>query len=107
MTDNTCACCGQTLPPARPKGLQLPPGYAVIFDRVHRAGQYGISQIDLFDHVYGNTPSGGPDCGMASLRTRIYYLNKRYLHRKGLRIRAKSGRGSMGYRIQYLNEPAA
>ncbi len=100
MTDQICACCGQTLPPARPKGLQLPAGYAVIFDRVHRAGKYGVSQVDLFDYVYGLTPNGGPDSGIVSLRARICALNKRYLKKHGLRIRAKSGRGSMGYKIE-------
>ncbi len=102
MTGEICKCCGQTLPPPRPKGLQLPPGYAVIFDRVHRAGKYGITQVDLFDHVYGNTPSGGPDCGLTSLRTRIHYLNKRYLYGRGMMIRARPGRGSTGYRVEYL-----
>lgn len=99
-----CRCCGQTLPPPRPESLALPPGYSIIFDRVHRAGKYGIWQRELFEHVYGNTPNGGPDSGASSLRTRIFYLNKRYLLKHGMRIRAKSGRGSTGYVLQFLTE---
>jgi hypothetical protein len=96
MTD-CCPICGQTLPPERPLGLHLPPGYAVIFDRVQRAGRHGISARDLYDHVYGYTSSGGPECGLVVLRTRIHYLNKRHLRRHGMKIQAGAGRGSTGY----------
>ena len=104
MTDNTCKCCGQTLPPARPEGLRLPPGYGVIFYRVYRAGKHGVSQDLLFDHVYGDHPDGGPDCGVVSLRARICALNKRHLHKHNMRIRAKRGRGSCGYVLEFLVE---
>lgn len=104
MSTEICKCCGQTLPPPRPEGLRLPPGYAVIFDRVYRAGRNGVPQQTLFDYVYGNTPNGGPDSGVTSLRTRIFYLNQRHLKKHGMRIRAKSGRGSTGYVLQFLVE---
>ena len=101
MTDQTCQCCGQTLPPPRPANLRLSAGYALIFDRVHRAGKHGVSQVALFDWVYGHTPSGGPDSGLVVLRTRICYLNKK-LRPHGLEIRAPSGAGSPGYRLMDL-----
>ena len=98
MSEQVCACCGQTLPPARPKDLRLSAGYALIFDRVHRAGKHGVNQQVLFDWVYGSNPNGGPDSGMVVLRTRICYLNKK-LRQHGLEIRAPSGAGSPGYRL--------
>lgn len=98
MSDQICKCCGQTLPPPRPKNLRLSAGYALIFDRVHRAGKHGVSQAVLFDWVYGSNPNGGPDSGLVTLRTRICYLNKK-LRLHGLEIRAPSGAGSPGYRL--------
>lgn len=95
MTDSkVCSCCGQTLPPARPKDLQLPAGYAVIFDRVYRAGKHGIHRQQLFDYIYGADPNGGPDTGLNTLRSRICYLNRR-LRKYGLEI------SSPGYTSHY------
>ena len=100
MTNQICKCCGQTLPSPRPKDLQLPTGYALIFDRVHRAGKHGIHRQQLFDYLYGDDPNGGPNTGLSTLRSRICYLN-RHLRKHGLEI------ASPGYTSRYaLHEVA-
>jgi len=89
MTEQVCKCCGQTLPLVAPFGLYLTRGEAVIFERVARAGPYGIHVNELVAHVWADDPDGGPLWARKSLHTRIFHLNQK-LRTKGYTINCRS-----------------
>ena len=97
----TCKCCGQTLPPAYPDGLQIRGGHIRIYEVVRRAGKYGVSTDTLVDAVYGDDPNGGPGDAKNTLSCRIVYLNKK-LKPFGQRITCGGGRSVGTYKLVAL-----
>ena len=92
--DRVCLSCGQRMPPPSSifDGVPLTPGQRRIAERVLRAGERGISGRRLFDILYDDEAGGGPLTGLATLRTRVHYLNKQ-LAAIGKEVRAAKGGG--------------
>jgi hypothetical protein len=88
------------MPPEFPGLYQLSPLQLRIFNSVRSAGQHGLTSDQLFDHVYGNDPDGGPASGQRSMHVIICQMNKK-LAPQNLAVRGERvGGGRAGiYRL--------
>ena len=84
-----CPHCGQTLPPAFPD-VHLTPQQARIYERVRKAGKWGIRSDDLIDWLYADREDGGPDSAVKVLHCQVSKMNKR-LKPFGKAVRAPPG----------------
>lgn len=91
-----CPCCNRPLPPEVQLGGRL---RQLIYDLVVRRGV--VTSQELFDHLYGDDPNGGPLCGRVALRANIWHINQA-LKAHGVAIRGRRGRGSDGYELVAL-----
>lgn len=100
MTEQTCKCCGQTLP--QPLAIETLKGrQRQLVDAVWKSGQHGIDFNQLLHVAYGDDPEGGPLWASTSLRVRLRYINKNHLIPHGYMIKSShTGGGAFGrYRI--------
>jgi len=84
-----CPTCGQTLPPPCPD-VRLTPQQARIFERVRKAGKWGIRTDDLVAWLFADREDGGPDTAVKVLHNQVFHLNKR-LKLLGKVVRAPKG----------------
>ena len=90
----SCPTCGHPLPTDQVlPGLHLSPRQTRIFNIVSRRTPAGISVWDLISLVYADDPDGGSECADITMRTQIYFINRK-LESYGLRIK-----GGGGYRL--------
>ena len=55
-----CECCGHPVID-RVMFLELTHMQQKLFEAVEKSGQAGIGRREIFDHLYGTDPNGGPD----------------------------------------------
>lgn len=99
-----CPQCGQTLPDKNGLVLGLTFGERAILAIVNAAGQHGISTTDLFDRLYADDPSGGPDSWLNVVHVRIHVLNKKLkAARKEIRSTGHGRDGPWNYVLRNLS----
>jgi hypothetical protein len=76
MAHPRCCCCGQLLPvKSRVAGFLKPSVLYTIYDFVSRHPE-GVTRKQIFEHVYGHRPSGGPSVGLNIVNVHMCRMNE-------------------------------
>lgn len=68
-----------------------------LVERVAKAGNNGVENGALFDHLYGHDPNGGPDMGFNAISSTIAAINKKLKPLKKKIVNPFRGRSSIAY----------
>jgi hypothetical protein len=94
-----CCCCGQLLP--KPE-LFKPCSVAHVIYNFVASHPEGVTRQEIFDHLYGHRPSGGPTVGLNVINVHFVRVND-VLARKDRAIVGHRSGGRMRYTLRRLS----
>lgn len=96
----SCCCCGQPLPPARHPFTRG--RCRQVYDFVARHPQ-GVRIEEIFEHIWGNDPDGGPEGWRSLLHTTIGDVNDKLRALDLIVTRDVRGRHDTPYNLRRIS----